>query len=72
MATIIIVILWAAMGLFCIIQNQEQLEQMTVGRALAAFSLLVAFGPCFVIVTVVQGILGWLGWEDEDDDGHGV
>lgn len=72
MATIIISILWALMGLLCIVQNQDQIEKMTIGKALITFFIFMMFGPCFVAVNVIEVILGWLGWEDEDDDGFGV
>ena len=72
MATIVISILWALMGLFCIVQNQEQIEKLTIGNALTAFFIFMAFGPCFVAVNVIECILVWLGWEANDDDDHGV
>ena len=68
---IIIAILWALMSLLCFIQNQEQIEKLTIGNALAAYFIFIAFGPCFVIVNVLEVILSWLGWED-NDDGYGV
>jgi hypothetical protein len=72
LGTMIVILLWATMGLLCIVQNQEQLEQLTIGNALTAFLIFMIFGPCFVIVNVIEAILVWLGWEDSNDDGHGV
>jgi hypothetical protein len=69
---IIVVILWAIMGLLCFVQNQEQIEQLNIGAALFVFMLFIIFGPCFVIDNVLEQVLVWLGWEDDNDDGHGV
>ena len=72
LGTMIVILLWATMGLLCIVQNQEQLEQLTIGNALTAFLIFMIFGPCFVVVNVIEAMLVWLGWEDNDDDGRGV
>jgi hypothetical protein len=72
LGTMIVILLWATMGLLCIVQNQEQLERLTIGNALTAFLIFMMFGPCFVITNVLEVILTWLGWEDSNDDGHGV
>ena len=69
---IIIALLWALMGMLCFAQNQEQVEQLSVDRALFVFMLFMVFGPCFVLVNVLEVILTWIGWEDNGDDGHGV
>lgn len=68
---IIIAILWTFMGLFCFVQNQEQIEKLTAGNALAAYFIFIAFGPYFIIINILENILSWLGWED-NDDGYGV
>jgi hypothetical protein len=68
----IVILLWTTMGLLCIVQNQEQLERLTIGNALTAFLIFMIFGLCFVVVNVIEAMLVWLGWEDNDDDGRGV
>lgn len=68
---IVITILWLFMGLMLVVQNQVQLNQMTIENCLIAFIILIVFAPCFLITGVLENILVWLGWED-NDDGHGV
>jgi hypothetical protein len=70
---VILIMLWLAMGILCIVQNQEQLERLTLGNIFIAFIIFIIFGPYFVIVNVLEAILLWLGWEDDNnDDAHGV
>ena len=72
MVTVIIVILWAFIGLMLVVQNQEALDQMTIENILIAFMILIVFAPCFMITAVLENVLAWLGWEDNGNDGHGV
>ena len=68
----IVAIIWALCGLLCFVQNQESIEQMETASALTAYIIFITFGPCFILINILENILGWLGWEDNDDDGHGV
>lgn len=69
---VLLVILWAFTALLCFVQNQEQIEQLTIGKALFVYIMFIIFGPCFVITNVLESIFAWLGWEGNDDDGYGV